>query len=113
MQPYPILFLPYDLKGGLTLKEAIDAVGDAFKTWSADPALNLPRRLLHIASGVRTSVHQGAMPPFGATGIMVHCERLLLSRETQGIHQGLPVTVLYDSETGELKALLCGEITCA
>lgn len=110
-----MLFLyPDDVKGIVSIKEAIDAVRTAFHDWGNNKALNAPRRRIHAPSGVRVSVHQGAAPSLGMTGLFKHTEliRAFADRQEQ-LHRAHPMHILLDSETGELRCIIIGEITCS
>jgi ornithine cyclodeaminase/alanine dehydrogenase-like protein (mu-crystallin family) len=108
------LLLPHEIRGIVTMEEAIEAVRTGFRAWGEDPAVNAPRRRIHVPSGVRVSVHQGGVPPAGATGLMAHCEWVKPLAERQEYPKlNHPVTVLYDSGEGDLKAIIVGEITCS
>lgn len=108
------LLLPRDVRGCVTMKEAVEAVRQGFREWGADPGLNAPRRRIHVPTGVRVSVHQGGVPGAGATGLMTHCEWVqALSDHQEYPRLNHPVTTLYDSAEGELKGILIGEFTCA
>ncbi len=110
----PLLIGPDELKGIVTMAEAIEAVRLGFREWGENPALNAPRRRIHIPTGVRVSVHQGGVPGSGATGLMTHCEWVKpLSDHQEYPRLNHPVIVLYDAAEGELKAIIIGEITCS
>jgi ornithine cyclodeaminase/alanine dehydrogenase-like protein (mu-crystallin family) len=110
----PLLISPDELKGIVTMAEAIEAVRLGFREWGESPALNAPRRRIHIPTGVRVSVHQGGVPGSGATGLMTHCEWVKpLSDHQEYPRLNHPVIVLYDAAEGELKAIIIGEITCS
>ncbi|HXV79122.1 MAG TPA: ornithine cyclodeaminase family protein [Candidatus Binatia bacterium] len=110
----PVLILPEELHGIVSMEAAVDAVRTGFREWGENPQLNAPRRRIHIPTGVRVSVHQGGVPAAGATGLMTHCEWVKPMAEEQ-VYPRLnhPVIVLYDAAEGELKAIIVGEITCA
>jgi len=110
----PLLVNPQEIRGIVTMAEAVDAVRLGFREWGENPQLNAPRRRIHIPSGVRVSVHQGGVPAAKATGLMTHCEWVKPMAEEQ-VYPRLnhPVIVLYDSAEGELKGIIVGEITCA
>lgn len=107
------LLLPGEAGGLLSMAEAIEAVEAGFRGFAEDTRLNVPRQRVHAPTGVRVSVHQGAVPVLGHTGLMVHCElpRILPDR---GIQQfaaiGQPVTVLYNAETAQLAAVIFGSL---
>ena len=110
----PVLILPEQIRGIVSMEAAVDAVRAGFREWGENPELNAPRRRIHIPTGVRVSVHQGGVPAAGATGLMTHCEWVKPMAEEQ-VYPRLnhPVIVLYDAAEGELKAIIIGEITCA
>jgi ornithine cyclodeaminase/alanine dehydrogenase-like protein (mu-crystallin family) len=110
----PLLVSPQEIRGIVTMTEAVEAVRLGFREWSEDPQLNAPRRRIHIPTGVRVSVHQGGVPAAKATGLMTHCEWVKPMAEEQ-VYPRLnhPVIVLYDSAEGELKGIIIGEITCS
>jgi ornithine cyclodeaminase/alanine dehydrogenase-like protein (mu-crystallin family) len=110
----PLLISPEEIRGIVTMCEAVEAVRLGFREWGENPALNAPRRRIHIPSGVRVSVHQGGVPAAKATGLMTHCEWVKPMAEEQ-VYPRLnhPVVVLYDAAEGELKAIIVGEITCS
>jgi ornithine cyclodeaminase/alanine dehydrogenase-like protein (mu-crystallin family) len=110
----PLLINPDEVKGIVTMAEAIDTVRQGFRAWGENPALNAPRRRIHLPTGVRVSVHQGGVPGAGATGLMTHCEWVKpLSDHQEYPRLNHPVIVLYDAAEGELKAIIIGEITCS
>lgn len=110
----PRLIQPSEIRGIMSMAEAIEAVRLGFCEWGKDPQINAPRRRVHILTGVRVSVHQGGVPAAGATGLMTHCEWVKpLSDHQEYPRLNHPVTVLYDAAEGELKAIIIGEITCS
>jgi len=105
---------PHELRGIVSMEEAVVAVRRGFLDWGTNPDVNAPRRRIHIPTGVRVSVHQGGVPSVGATGLMTHCEWVKpLSGHQEYPRLNHPVIVLYDSVEGELKAIIVGEITCS
>jgi alanine dehydrogenase len=110
----PLLIRPHELRGIVSMAEAVDAVRNGFREWGESPQINAPRRRIHIPTGVRVSVHQGGVPFAGATGLMTHCEWVKpLSDHQEYPRLNHPVTVLYDAGEGELKGILIGEFTCS
>jgi ornithine cyclodeaminase/alanine dehydrogenase-like protein (mu-crystallin family) len=103
-----------DVKGSISMKDAISAIELAFRDWGNNEGLNAPRRRIHAPSGVRVSVHQGAAPSLGMTGFFQHTElvRAFGDRQEQ-VHRAHPMHILLDSETGELKCMIIGEVTCS
>ena len=110
----PRLIQPGEIRGIVSMAEAIEAVKTGFREWGKNPQINAPRRRIHIPSGVRVSVHQGGVPGAGATGLMTHCEWVKpLSDHQEYPRLNHPVIVLYDAAEGELKGIIIGEITCS
>src|SRR3970040_2322053 len=110
----PLLVSPQEIRGIVTMAEAVEAVRLGFREWGENPQLNAPRRRIHIPSGVRVSVHQGGGPAAKATVLMTHCEWVKpMAAEQVYPLLNHPVIVLYDSAEGELKGVIIGEITCA
>jgi alanine dehydrogenase len=106
------LVQPEELKGIIPYKDAIAVVETAFREWGKSPVLNNPRQRTHTPDGVRVSIHHGAAPFLGMTGYMSHCELLKQFPEhQQSVFHGHPVTILYDSATAELRAILIGNPT--
>jgi ornithine cyclodeaminase len=110
----PLLVSPEEIRGIVTMEQAVEAVRTGFREWGENSQLNAPRRRIHIPSGVRVSVHQGGVPAVGATGLMTHCEWVKpLANEQVYPRLNHPVIVLYDAAEGELKGIIVGEITCS
>lgn len=110
----PVLIRPDELRGIVSMEEAVEAVRMGFREWGENPEFNAPRRRIHIPTGVRVSVHQGGVPGAGATGLMTHCEWVKpMSDHQEYPRLNHPVIVLYDAAEGELKAIIIGEITCS
>jgi ornithine cyclodeaminase/alanine dehydrogenase-like protein (mu-crystallin family) len=110
----PLLVQPQEIRGIVTMAEAVEAVRTGFRQWGENAQLNAPRRRIHLPTGVRVSVHQGGVPAAGATGLMTHCEWVKpLASEQIYPRLNHPVIVLYDAAEGELKGIIIGEITCA
>jgi ornithine cyclodeaminase/alanine dehydrogenase-like protein (mu-crystallin family) len=110
----PLLVQPEEIRGIISMEQAVEAVRTGFREWGENAQLNAPRRRIHIPTGVRVSVHQGGVPALGATGLMTHCEWVKpLANEQVYPRLNHPVIVLYDAAEGELKAIIIGEITCS
>ena len=105
-----LLLSPEDMRGLISMAEAIDCAEQAIREWGENPLLNLPRRRIHSPANARVSVHQGTAPGLGAAGLMTHCElvRVLPNKIQRYALRGRPVTVLYSAETGELLCILVG-----
>ena len=110
----PLLVNPQEIRGIVTMSEAVEAVRLGFREWGENALLNAPRRRIHIPTGVRVSVHQGGVPAAKATGLMTHCEWVKpMASEQVYPRLNHPVIVLYDAAEGELKGIIVGEITSA
>ncbi len=110
----PVLILPSEVRGIVSIAEAIEAVRMGFREWGRDSKINAPRRRIHIPTGVRVSVHQGGVPDAGVTGLMTHCEWVKpFSDHQEYTRLNHPVIILYDASEGELKAIIIGELTCS
>jgi alanine dehydrogenase len=109
--PVAILAKPDDHRGILTMAEAVDAMIEAFRNWAQDPLVAELRRRTHTPKNVRITLHQGAAPAYGTTGIMTHAELVRIFGDKQKYpRRGRPVLVLYDSDTAALKLILVGEM---
>jgi ornithine cyclodeaminase/alanine dehydrogenase-like protein (mu-crystallin family) len=110
----PLLVQPDEIRGIITMEQAVEAVRTGFREWGENAQINAPRRRIHIPTGVRVSVHQGGVPAAGATGLMTHCEWVKpMANEQVYPRLNHPVIVLYDAAEGELKGIIIGEITCS
>ena len=100
----PILVSPQEIRGIVTMNEAVEAVRLGFREWGENPQLNAPRRRIHIPTGVRVSVHQGGVPAAKATGLMTHCEWVKpMANEQVYPRLNHPVIVLYDCCRGRAR----------
>ncbi|MDH3446166.1 MAG: ornithine cyclodeaminase family protein [Deltaproteobacteria bacterium] len=109
-----MLVSPEEIRGIVSMEEAVEAVRTGFRQWGENAQINAPRRRVHIPTGVRVSVHQGGVPALGATGLMTHCEWVKpMANEQVYPRLNHPVIVLYDAAEGELKGIIVGEITCS
>ncbi|MBM2809804.1 MAG: hypothetical protein HW416_563 [Chloroflexi bacterium] len=109
-----LLLQPDDTRGLITMAEAVEATELAFRDWGKSHGLGAPRRRVHAPSGVRVSVHQGAAPSLGMTGLFTHCELVRPMAEEQ-VYDAIadPAYVLFDAETGALACVILGEISPA
>ena len=109
--PVAILAKPENHRGILTMGEAVNAMIEAFRNWAKDPLVAELRRRTHTPKNVRITLHQGAAPAYGTTGIMAHAELVRIFGDKQKYpRRGRPVLVLYDSDTAALKLILIGEM---
>ena len=106
-----LLLRPQDLKGLLTMKEAIDLVEESYRGITEFPVINAPRRRVHSPSGVRISNFPGGVPRLGVIGAGIRADMVVQQEGFQTIpYREHPVHVLHDSKTGQLLAILLGEI---
>ncbi len=111
VNPKVILARPDDHRGILGMQEAVDAMLQAFRYWARDPLVAELRRRTHTPKNVRITLHQGAAPGFGTTGMMGHAELVRIFGNIQKYpRRGRPVLVLYDADSGALKLILVGEM---
>jgi ornithine cyclodeaminase len=107
-----LLLRPDDIRGLITMAEAIEAVELGFREWADNRELNQPRRRVHAPSGVRVSVHQGASPQSGMSGLVALGIRIRQTTESQKAERHAdPVYTLFDAATGDLAAVVIGDIT--
>jgi len=108
-----LLLGPDDIKGLITMKEAVEAMERGLEDWARNPELAVLRRRVHAPSGARVTVHQGAPTSAGVTGLLTHCEQVVIhsdGRQTYSV-RGRPVRVIYDANNSELLAVTIGEVT--
>ncbi len=107
-----LLLGPDDMKGLITMKEAVDAMEQGLMDWAKNPELAALRRRVHAPSGARVTVHQGAPASAGVTGLLTHCEQVVIhpdGRQTYAV-RGRPVRVIYNANNSELLAITVGEV---
>ncbi|HEY2987290.1 MAG TPA: ornithine cyclodeaminase family protein [Candidatus Binatia bacterium] len=107
-----LLLGPEDINGLITMKEAVEAMEQGLKDWAQNSELAAVRRRVHAPSGARVTVHQGAPASAGVTGLLTHCEQVVIhadGRQTYAV-RGRPVRVIYDADNSELLALTIGEV---
>jgi ornithine cyclodeaminase/alanine dehydrogenase-like protein (mu-crystallin family) len=99
-----------ELKGLISLPEAIAAVRDGFRDQGEKPAYSAPRiRIQH--EDRRVSVHQGGCHRLQVAGMFIHVERFTFKAGAQQYEKaGKRVYVAYDSETAELKCIIVGSL---
>ena len=106
-----LLLRPQDLKDLLTMKEAINLVEESYRGITEFPVINAPRRRVHSPSGVRVSTFPGGVPSLGVIGAGIRADLVAQQEGFQTFpYREHPVHVLHDSKTGQLLAILLGEI---
>jgi ornithine cyclodeaminase/alanine dehydrogenase-like protein (mu-crystallin family) len=105
-----LLIKAEELKGLISIKEAIAAVRDGFRDQGEKPAYSAPRiRIQH--EDRRVSVHPGGCHRLQVAGMFIHVERFTFRGGAQQYEKaGKRVYVAYDSETAELKTIIVGSL---
>jgi alanine dehydrogenase len=106
----PLLIKAEELKGLISIQEAIAAVRDGFRDQGEKPAYSAPRiRIQH--EDRRVSVHPGGCHRLGVAGMFIHVERFTFHGGAQQYEKaGKRVYVAYDSETAALKTIVVGSL---
>jgi alanine dehydrogenase len=107
-----LLLGPDDINGLITMKEAVEAMEQGLKDWAGNPELGALRRRVHAPSGARVTVHQGAPTSAGVTGLLTHCEQVVIHADGTQTYavRGRPVRVIYNADNSELLAVTIGEV---
>jgi ornithine cyclodeaminase/alanine dehydrogenase-like protein (mu-crystallin family) len=105
-----LLIKAHELKGRISIPEAIAAVRDGFRDQGERPAYSAPRiRIQH--EDRRVSVHPGGCAGLQVAGMFIHVERFTFKGGAQQYEKaGKRVYVAYDSETAELKTIIVGSL---
>jgi ornithine cyclodeaminase/alanine dehydrogenase-like protein (mu-crystallin family) len=105
-----LLIKSEELKGLISIKDAIAAVRDGFRDQGEKPAYSAPRiRIQH--EDRRVSVHPGGCHRLQVAGCFIHVERFTFRGGAQQYERaGKRVYVAYDSETAELKTIIVGSL---
>ena len=106
-----LILKPDELQGLVSMREAIDAIEQGYREAADFPVINAPRRRVHAPSGVRVSSFPGGVHGLGVIGAQTRAELVRQQESNQTYaYRGAPVHVLNNSDTGELLAILIGEI---
>jgi ornithine cyclodeaminase/alanine dehydrogenase-like protein (mu-crystallin family) len=105
-----LLIKAEQLKGLISIPEAIAAVREGFRDQGERPAYSSPRiRIQH--EDRRVSVHPGGCHRLQVAGTFIHVERFTFRDGAQQYEKaGKRVYVAYDSETAELKTIIVGSL---
>lgn len=105
-----LLIKAEELKGLISVEEAIAAVRNGFRDQGEKPAYSAPRiRIQH--EDRRVSVHPGGCHNLQVAGVFIHVERFTFHGGAQQYASaGKRVYVAYDSETAQLKAIVVGSL---
>jgi alanine dehydrogenase len=105
-----LLIKSEDLKGLISIEEAIAAVKAGFRDQGEKPAYSAPRIRIHHEDR-RVTVHPGGCHTLGVAGMFIHVERFTFHGGAQQYERaGKRVYVAYDSETAELKTIIIGSL---
>lgn len=108
-----VLFLgPEELKGLITMEEAVAAVETGYAEAERYPLGNAPRRRVHSPDSVRVSNFPGGIPGLGVIGSMTRAERVEQQADESQTYpyREHPVYLIWDSKTSKLLSILMGEI---
>src|ERR671925_1517557 len=103
-----LLLRSEELKGLITIEEAIDAVERGFRDQGKNPQFSLPRQRM-MAGDRRINIHSGGCVGLSVAGTFIHYERHRYAKEDQTYAAaGKRVYMAYDSETAELLTVIVG-----
>ncbi len=107
-----ILFLgPDEIKGLISMEEAVAAVEQGYREADEYPIGNAPRRRVHSPEGVRVSNFPGGIPGLGVIGSLTRAEMVSHDGDNQSYpYREHPVYLLWNSKTAKLDGLMMGEI---
>jgi ornithine cyclodeaminase/alanine dehydrogenase-like protein (mu-crystallin family) len=105
-----LLIKAHELKGLISIPEAVAAVRAGFRDQGEKPAYSAPRiRIQH--EDRRVSVHPGGCHGLQVAGMFIHVERFTFKGGAQQYEKaGKRVYVAYDSESAELKTIIIGSL---
>ena len=99
-----------EIKGLISIDEAINAVESGFRDQADHPQFSLPRQRM-MAGDRRINIHSGGCVALGVAGTFIHYERHRYTKEDQTYAAaGKRVYMAYDSETAALLAIIVGSI---
>jgi alanine dehydrogenase len=106
-----LLLHPEDLRDLVTMKDAVDAMEQAYSEATQWPLVNAPRRRIHSPDKVRMSTFPGGVPSLGVMGVVEHTERVIhegpIQKSVDREHQ---ICILHDASKSRLLAILVGSI---
>jgi len=94
-----------DINGLITMKEAVDAMEKGLTDWANNPELGALRRRVHAPSGARVTVHQGAPASASVTGLLAHCEQVVIHPEGYQTYAVPRSTGAGDLQRRQLRAI--------
>jgi ornithine cyclodeaminase/alanine dehydrogenase-like protein (mu-crystallin family) len=105
-----LLLKAEEIKGLITIGEAIDAVERGFRDQADHPRFSLPRQRM-TAGDRRLNVHSGGCVDLRVAGTFIHYERHSFTQADQTYSAaGKRIYMAYDSETAALLTIIVGSI---
>src|SRR5215475_7144059 len=105
-----LLLKAEEIKGLISIEEAISAVESGFCDQARHPHFSLPRQRM-MTGDRRINVHSGGCVNLRVAGAFIHYERHRYTREAQTYAAaGKRVYMAYDSETAALLTIIVGSI---
>ncbi|MGH7782439.1 MAG: ornithine cyclodeaminase family protein [Candidatus Binatia bacterium] len=105
-----LLLKAEEIKGLISIDEAINAVESGFRDQADHPQFSLPRQRM-MAGDRRINIHSGGCVALGVAGTFIHYERHRYTKEDQTYAAaGKRVYMAYDSETAALLTIIVGSI---
>lgn len=99
-----------EIKGLVSIDEAITAVEKGFRDQASHPHFSLPRQRM-MAGDRRINIHSGGCVDLGVAGTFIHYERHHYTKEDQTYAAaGKRIYMAYDSETAALLTIIIGSI---
>jgi ornithine cyclodeaminase/alanine dehydrogenase-like protein (mu-crystallin family) len=105
-----LLLKAEEIKGLVSIDEAINAVEQGFRDQANHPRFSLPRQRM-MAGDRRINIHSGGCVELNVAGTFIHYERHRYTKEDQTYAvAGKRVYMAYDSETAALLTIIVGSI---
>jgi ornithine cyclodeaminase/alanine dehydrogenase-like protein (mu-crystallin family) len=105
-----LLLKAEEIKGLVSIDEAINAVEQGFRDQANHPRFSLPRQRM-MAGDRRINIHSGGCVELSVAGTFIHYERHRYTKEDQTYAvAGKRVYIAYDSETAALLTIIVGSI---
>src|SRR5687768_4992485 len=105
-----LLLKAEEIKGLISIEEAINAVEHGFRDQLKYPQFSLPRQRM-LAGDRRINIHSGGCVGLSVAGTFIHYERHRFTQEDQSYAAaGKRVYMAYDSETAALLTIIVGSI---
>lgn len=105
-----LLIKSEDLRGLISVEEAIAAVRAGFTDQGKAPSFSAPKVRIQYEDR-RVTVHPGGCPSLRTSGMFIHAERFTFKGDAQQYERaGRRVYVAYDCETAELRSIIVGSL---